>query len=88
VEFLVFGYMVGVMPGRDDELFARAWGTGSESGAVVLPYKVVGHMLASRVPRWMDGPMLRELIRGYELHQRESNFPAEKSGGENGTRGY
>ena len=74
VEFLVFGCMVGVMPGRDDELFARAWGTGSESGAVVLPNEVVVHMLASRVPRWMDGPMLRELVRGYELQRRESNL--------------
>ena len=83
VEFLVFGCMVGVMPGRDDELFARAWGTGNESGAVVLPNEVVVHMLASRVPRWMDGPMLRELVRGYELQRRESNLleRAEGKGG-------
>lgn len=79
VEFLVFGCMVGVIPGRD-ELFARAWGTGSESGAVILPNEVVVHMLASRVPRWMDGPMLRELVRGYEL-RRESNL-LERAEGE------
>ncbi|PUU83890.1 hypothetical protein B9Z19DRAFT_1118619 [Tuber borchii] len=88
VEFLVFGYMVGVIPGLDrDKLFARAWGTGSESGAVVLPKEVVGHMLASRVPRWMDGPMLRELVRGYEL-QRESNFLEKKAEGDTGTCGH
>jgi len=71
VEFLIFGCMVGVVPGRD-ELFARAWGTGCDSGAVVLPTEVVVHMLASRVPRWMDGRMLRELVRGYELQRGES----------------
>ncbi|PWW80153.1 hypothetical protein C7212DRAFT_361134 [Tuber magnatum] len=98
IEFLIFGHMVGVMPGRD-ELFARAWGTGSDSGAVILPTEVVAHMLASRVPRWMDGPMLRELIRGYELQrgrrpisgshtaQERLDFP-ETAGGETETRGY
>ena len=69
VEFLIFGCMVGVVPGRD-ELFAWAWGTGCDSGAVALPAEVVLHMLASRVPRWMDGRMLRELVR-YELQRDE-----------------
>ncbi|KAG0125724.1 hypothetical protein HOY82DRAFT_131976 [Tuber indicum] len=97
IEFLIFGHMAGVMPGRD-ELFARAWGTGSDSGAVFLPTEVVAHMLASRVPRWMDGPILQELIRGYELQrgsgmsgeqttQGSLNSP-EKAGGETGTCGH
>jgi len=81
VEFLIFGCMVGVVPGRD-ELFARAWGTGCDSGAIFLPTEVVVHMLASRVPRWMDGPMLRELVRGYELQRGEAPGRGTYSAGE------